>query len=169
MSDNIGQMTGLASVIIPNYNHAQYLGDAIQSVLDQTYRNFEIIVVDDGSTDNSREVVAGFGDQVNYIWQENRGLSAARNTGIRRAKGTYIGLLDADDMYEPDFLSTLVSELETDPHAAGIYCGYRFVDHLNHPLPQIESRSIPDDRLFEALVDGNFLVPESMLRRTYCY
>ncbi len=158
----------LASIIIPNYNHAQYVGEAIQSVLDQNYRDFEIIVVDDGSIDASREVIAGFGNQVRYIWQENQGLSAARNTGIRAAEGAYIGLLDADDMYEPAFLSTLVSILEDNDDAAGVYCGYQFVDHLNHPLPQKETRLFPDEQLFQALVDSNFLVPESMLvRRSY--
>ena len=159
----------LVSVIIPNFNHAQYLGEAIRSVLDQEYRHFEIVVVDDGSTDNSRKVVAQFGDQVRYIWQENQGLSAARNTGITAAKGAYIGLLDADDMYEPDFLSSLVSVLEANPGADGIYCGYRFVDHLNNPLPQVEARLIPHGQLFQALLDGNFLVPESMLVRRHCY
>jgi glycosyltransferase involved in cell wall biosynthesis len=159
----------LASVVIPNYNHGQYVGNAIRSVLGQEYRDFEIIVVDDGSTDNSRDVVAQFGDQVRYIWQENQGLSAARNTGLEAAKGAYIGLLDADDMYEPDFLSSLVSVLEANPDADGIFCGYRFVDHLNNPLPQVEARLIPDGQLYRALLDGNFLVPESMLVRRRCY
>lgn len=157
------------SVVIPNYNHASYIGAAIQSVLNQTYRTFEIIVVDDGSTDNSREVVAQFGDQVTYLWQENRGLSAARNTGIQAANGTYIGLLDADDLYEPAFLSTLVPILQANPQTDGVYCGYRFVDHNNHPLPQVEARLIADGQLYQALVDGNFLVPESMLVRRSCY
>jgi glycosyltransferase involved in cell wall biosynthesis len=159
----------LVSVIIPNYNHAQYLSDAIQSVLNQTYHNFEIIVVDDGSTDNSREVIGRFGNQVRAIFQQNQGLSAARNTGIRVARGAYIGVLDADDMYEPNFMMILVSLLQNHPEADGIYCGYQFVDHLNNPLPQIEARSIPSDRLYQDLVDGNFLVPESMFVRRHCY
>jgi glycosyltransferase involved in cell wall biosynthesis len=125
--DSVPQGGGIVSVIIPTYNHAQYVGDAIQSVLDQEYRNFEIIVVDDGSTDDSQAVVAEFGAQVRYIWQENRGLSAARNTGIEAANGAYISLLDADDMLEPRFLGTLVSILEAEPDFAGVYCGYQFV------------------------------------------
>ena len=104
------------SIITPNYNHAQYVGDAIRSVLAQDYQNFEMLIIDDGSTDNSREVVAQFtDDRIKYIWQENKGLSAARNTGINIAKGELIGLLDADDIYETDFLSTLVSILTTNP------------------------------------------------------
>jgi glycosyltransferase involved in cell wall biosynthesis len=165
----MSKSNGLASIIIPNFNHAQYLGAAIQSVLKQTYGNFEIIVVDDGSTDNSREVVARFGEQVRYIWQENQGLSAARNTGIRAAQGAFVGVLDADDMYELSFLSTLISILEANPDAGAVYCGYRFVDHKNNPLPQIEARQIPAEQLYQDLVDGNFLVPESMLVRRHCY
>lgn len=163
------QDAGLVSVIIPNYNHAAYLGAAIQSVLDQSYRQVEIIVVDDGSTDNSREVVARFGDQVRYIWQTNQGLSAARNSGIRAAKGSYIALLDADDLYETAFLQTLVATLAATPTADGIYCGYQFVDEQNRLLPQREARLISVDRLYAALAEGNFLVPEAMLLRHVCY
>jgi tetratricopeptide (TPR) repeat protein len=160
---------GLVSVIIPNYNHERYVSDAIQSVLQQTYRNVEIIVVDDGSTDGSRAVIAGFGDQVRYIWQENRGLSAARNTGIAVAAGAYIGLLDADDRVEPDYLQHLVAILAANPDTAAVYCGYRFVDQVNRPLPQIEVRPLPVDAVYNALLYGNFLVPEAMLVRRSCY
>ncbi|MCB0193220.1 MAG: glycosyltransferase [Anaerolineae bacterium] len=158
------------SIITPNYNHAQYVGDAIRSVLAQDYQNFEMLIIDDGSTDNSREVVAQFtDDRIKYIWQENKGLSAARNTGINIAKGELIGLLDADDIYETDFLSTLVSILTTNPELDGITCGYQFVDHGNKPLYQREARLIEPSQFYEALISGNFLVPESMLAHRYCY
>lgn len=160
---------GLVSVIIPNYNHAAYLADAIQSVLNQSYGSVEIIVVDDGSTDNSRAVAAHFGDQVRYIWQENRGLSAARNTGIAAAGGAYIGVLDADDLYEPNFLQVLVGILAANPAAAAVYCGYRFVDQGNQPLPQIEVRPLPPPAVYRELTRGNFLVPEAILVRRHCY
>jgi glycosyltransferase involved in cell wall biosynthesis len=159
----------LVSVIIPNYNHAQYVSDAINSVLAQVYRNYEIIVVDDGSTDNSREVITKFGEPVQYIHQKNAGLSAARNTGIKASKGALIGVLDADDMYEPDFLSTLVTTLLENPDADGIYCGYQFVDHKNNLLPQIEARPVDHDKLYDALLDGNFFVPESIFLRRAVY
>ena len=159
----------LVSIIIPNYNHAQYVGDAIWSVLTQEYRNFEIIVVDDGSTDNSREVITQFGDKVQYIHQKNAGLSAARNTGIKASKGVLIGVLDADDMYESIFLSTLVVTLQENPDADGVYCGYQFVDHKNNLLPQIEARPVDHDKLYDALLDGNFFVPESIFLRRYVY
>lgn len=159
----------LVSVIIPNYNHARFLGDAVRSVLEQTYRPVEIIVVDDGSTDNSGEVAAGFGEQIRYIYQTNAGLSAARNTGLRAAKGDLIGVLDADDMYEPNFLATLVAALQADPEADGVYCGYQFVDETNNPLPQIENRPVPSADLYTALLDGNFFVPESVFLRRRVY
>lgn len=159
----------LVSIIIPNYNHAQYIEDAIHSVLRQTYRNVETIVVDDGSRDNSRDVIGAFGNTVRAIFQQNQGLSAARNTGITASRGEFIGVLDADDMYEPDFVETLVTALQSQSDADGIYCGYRFVDHVNQPLPQIEAREIAPEKLYWALVDGNFLVPESMFVRKRCY
>jgi len=157
------------SIIIPDYNHARFVGDAISSVLAQDYNDLEIIVVDDGSTDNSREVIDQFGSQVKYIYQENAGLSAARNTGIRASKGVFIGVLDADDMYEPAFIKTLVRSLEANPDVDGIYCGYRFVDEKNNLLPQIENRPVPSDKLYVALLDGNFFVPESIFLRRHVY
>jgi len=159
----------LVSVIIPNYNHAQYVGDAIRSVLAQEYVHYEIIVVDDGSTDNSREVLSTFGDQIQCIYQKNAGLSAARNTGIKASKGALVGVLDADDMYESHYLSTLVSALQENFDADGIYCGYQFVDHTNNLLPQVESRPVEPDKLYEALLDGNFFVPESIFLRRAVY
>src|SRR5215217_1494790 len=86
----------LISVIIPCYNQAKYLGEAIESVLGQTYRNFEIIVVDDGSTDDTVEVAGSYGE-VECVEQENRGLAEARNAGVRASKGEYLVFLDADD------------------------------------------------------------------------
>jgi len=159
----------LVSVIIPNYNHARYLPQAIDSVLAQDYPHYEIIVVDDGSTDDSRTVAARYQDRIEYIWQKNRGLSAARNTGLQTARGDLIGLLDADDLYEPDFLSTMVDILQTAPEFEAVYCGYQFVDEQNRALFQQETRAIPPAQLYPALIEGNFLVPESMLARRHCY
>jgi glycosyltransferase involved in cell wall biosynthesis len=79
VSGSIDQMSGLVSIIIPNHNHARYLGDAIRSVSNQAYCNFEIIVTDDGSTDSYRQVATQFGARIRCIWQENQGLSAVRH------------------------------------------------------------------------------------------
>lgn len=93
------------SVIIPTYNRAKFVTKAIDSVLAQTYSDYEIIVVDDGSTDNTREVLGPYMDKIIYIYQENAGVSAARNTGIRVASGQWIAFLDSDDIWFPDKLS----------------------------------------------------------------
>ena len=159
----------LVSVIIPNYNHARFLGDAIRSVLDQDYKNVEIIIVDDGSTDNSREIAGQFGEQIHYIYQTNAGLSSARNKGIRASNGSLIGVLDADDMYELGYLCTLVAELQSNPDAYGIYCGYQFIDQENNLLPQIEARPVASELLYEVLLDGNFFVPESIFLHRHVY
>lgn len=94
----------LVSIIIITYNDRKYVGEAIESALAQTYKDYEIIVVDDGSSDNTSEVLAEFGDQVTVIYQENRGLSAARNTGIRASKGEYVAFIDADNVWMPAML-----------------------------------------------------------------
>jgi glycosyltransferase involved in cell wall biosynthesis len=159
----------LVSVIIPNYNHAAYLPQAIDSVLAQTYKPVEIILVDDGSTDHSRQVAAAYGDQIRYIWQENQGLSVARNTGIRAARGEFVAVLDADDMYEPSFIGTLVAALDAEAEADAVYCGYQFVSAANRPLPQYARRVVSPEQLHETLVNGNFLVPLCLLIRKSVY
>lgn len=104
----------LVSVIIPAYNNAEYLGDAIESVLQQTYRNFELIIINDASPDNVSSVVKSYNDpRIKYIVHEhNKGLSAARNTGIRAATGDLIALLDGDDFFHPEKLRLHVEFLE---------------------------------------------------------
>lgn len=106
-------MARQVSVIIPCYNHAQYLSDAVNSVLAQTYSDWEAIIVDDGTTDSTREVAVGFTDpRTRYLYQENQGLSAARNTGICAARGEYLVFLGADDEWESAFLERCVSVLQ---------------------------------------------------------
>ena len=96
--------TTIVSVIIPAYNQARFLGEAIKSVLSQTYHNFEIIVVDDGSTDDTPLVASQFAGRINYFRQENQGLASSRNTGIRNSSGHFIALLDSDDQWLPNYL-----------------------------------------------------------------
>ncbi|MGC8947353.1 MAG: glycosyltransferase [Anaerolineae bacterium] len=103
------------SVIIPCYNQGRFLADAIKSVLEQDYPDKEIIVVDDGSTDETRTVAAGFGNLIKYLKQPNRGAASARNAGIRLAEGEYIAFLDADDICLPGRLSLEARVLDQRP------------------------------------------------------
>ena len=100
---------------MPAYNSARFLGEAIESVLRQTYKNYEIIVVDDGSTDNTMAVLDPYRTSIKVLARPNGGPSAARNHGLSMASGEYVYFLDADDLVYPDGLSSLVSHLETHP------------------------------------------------------
>ena len=105
-------MDSLVSVIIPAYNCSKFINIAIDSVLEQTYKNYELIVVDDGSTDNTADIVSKYNDKLKYILQDNGGVSKARNTGINNSNGSYIALLDADDVWEKDKLEIQMNLFE---------------------------------------------------------
>ena len=123
------------SVVVPTYNNARYLPEAIQSVLEQTYPDFELVIVDDGSTDNTPEVVRLFQDsRIKYLAQENRGVAAARNTGIQAAAGEIVALLDGDDKFHPEKLKAHLDLLEKHPEVAATY-NSRF--ELNHSASTI--------------------------------
>jgi len=94
----------MVSVIIPTFNRGYIVAEAIESVLSQTYRDFEIIVVDDGSTDNTREVLEPYRDRIRYFYQENKGVAGARNKGIEESRGAFIAFLDSDDIWLPEKL-----------------------------------------------------------------
>ena len=154
------------SVIIPVYNHARYLGNAIQSVISQSYDEYEIIVVDDGSQDGSREVAGRFGNRIRYVWQKNQGLSAARNTGVQKARAEAIALLDADDQWEPAFLERMMNQLSRNPIAAGVYCGFQYMDDEGHPVGSRNVRVVPPEQFHETLLrEGNWLVPCAVVFR----
>lgn len=124
---------GKVSVVIPAYNVERYVGYAIESVLAQTYRDIEILVVDDGSTDGTREAIEPYCDRVSYIYQDNRGLAGARNTGVYRSTGEYLAFLDSDDRFLPTMLDHLTGALESSPRAGLAAGGFEYVDQsLNH-------------------------------------
>jgi glycosyltransferase involved in cell wall biosynthesis len=134
------------SVIIPAYNQGHYLRDAIQSVLGQTREDYEILVIDDGSTDSTSEVARSFDDpRLIYIYQENRGLSGARNTGIRNSHGKYLTFLDSDDLFLPDKLSLLIDKFEHDPDC-GLVAGQAIpIDEEGQLLGKLFNTPIPKD------------------------
>lgn len=123
------------SVIIPVYAVEPYIADAVQSVLAQTYNNFEVILVDDGTPDASIEICKQFTDpRIKIIHQNNRGASAARNNGIRHAQGEYIAFLDADDTWVPEKLDKHINHLETSPDVGVSFSYCAFVDEAGKPL-----------------------------------
>src|SRR5690606_28150709 len=109
--------TPLVSVVITAYNHARFLGEAIESARGQTYPHVEVVVVDDGSTDDVQSVMAQYAD-VQTVWQPNQGLSAARNTGLRNSNGTFVIFLDADDRLRPSAAAAGLACFSTHPDSA---------------------------------------------------
>ena len=116
------------SVIIPAYNVSKYIGEALDSVFKQTFQGFEVIVVNDGSPDTEQleEVLERYCGRVVYLTQEHKGLSGARNTAIRAARGTYVALLDADDFWEPDYLAVQLDYMHKHPDIDVVSCNSRF-------------------------------------------
>ena len=120
------------SIIIPNYNRAKVISNAIDSVLRQTYTNFELIIVDDCSTDNSLKVISEYKDErINVFQMEiNSGAAAARNFGINKSSGDFISFLDSDDYYEPEFLLETIKELESTSEDIGfMWTGVRYIEN----------------------------------------
>src|ERR1700738_2662854 len=110
------------SVVLPVYNRRKYVCQAIDSVLAQTFQGYEIIVVDDGSTDNAPELLKAYGDHIRVIRQQNSGPEVARNTGAHAARGEYIALLDSDDSFFPSALETydrIIREFDAPPLIVG--------------------------------------------------
>ncbi|MBZ4664696.1 MAG: glycosyl transferase family 2 [Caloramator sp.] len=125
------ELSPLVSVIIPMYNVEKYISDTLESVLNQTYKNLEIIIIDDGSTDKSVDIVTSFKDKFNniqYIYQKNSGVSSARNKGIYNAKGEYIAFLDSDDLWEKTKIEKQMYRI-LNTGAGACYCGY--IEYIN--------------------------------------
>ena len=128
----------MISVVIPLYNKEQSIASTLQTVQNQTYQDFEIVIVDDGSTDHSvEEVTKVLNPRIRLIHQENAGVSAARNRGIEEAKGEYIAFLDADDEWKPDYLKTQYELTQKYPECSVFACNYEFKDTQGKVTPTI--------------------------------
>ncbi len=132
----------LVSVVIPCYNNAEHLVAAVDSVLAQDYPNIEVIVVDDGSTDNSVDVLKQFGARITLLQQANQGPAAARNTGMLAATGQYIAFNDSDDLWLPGKLTAQVNYLQQHPDIGLCYCGWA-VWNGQTPLEQLKAQYQP--------------------------
>jgi glycosyltransferase involved in cell wall biosynthesis len=122
------------SVIIPTYNYGRFIREAIDSVLAQTYPVAEIIVVDDGSTDDTLEILAGFGNRIVTVLRSNAGVSAARNAGMAVARGEYLAFLDSDDVWLPEKIEKQIVRFEADPELGLVHCGAELIDAAGKTL-----------------------------------
>lgn len=126
----------LVSIITPMYNGGKYIGETIESVLAQTYEMWEMIVVDDGSKDNGPDIVKSYiqqDDRIKLLSQKNAGSAAARNNGIRNAQGQYIALLDADDVWDPEFLQSQIS-LMREKNAIVVHSSYKRINEKSEEI-----------------------------------
>jgi hypothetical protein len=156
----------LASVIIPVFNLREFVPEAIESVLAQTLSrdDVDIVVVDDGSTDGSDEVARTFLPRIRFVAQENRGLSAARNAGIRASRAPFLAFLDADDRFLPEKLAASLDAFAKRPQIGIVYSGVRYIDAAGTPLPGRGSISREGDLLPDLLL-GNLIHPNAAVVR----
>src|SRR5438093_2862885 len=160
--------SGLVSVIIPCYNQAHFLHEAIESVLAQTYSTREIIVVNDGSTDSTAEV-AGRYSAVRHIYQENAGPSAARNTGLKESRGEYLVFLDSDDRLLPEALEIGVDCLREHPECAFAFGHSRFITADGSFLSKPEQPYVTRDHYLELLRENYIWCPGSVIYRRIAF
>jgi len=155
------------SVVIATYNQAHWLGQAIADVRGQTFRDWELVVVDDGSTDETRAIVARHEEdaRVRYLFQTNQERSAARNRGIAASSGRLVAFLDADDRWLPEKLARQVTALAVSPEAALCYTAARFVDGSGAPLPVRKPPRVVAGRIFPRLVRANLMILASVVAR----
>lgn len=163
------------SIIIPTYNNAHYLPDAVDSAMAQTYTDYEIIIIDDGSTDDTKQVVVPYlekvGSRLKYIYQKNKGLAAARNTAINHAAGEYIALLDADDKWCKDRLEETVQAIERDEKIGVVHANImRFSDgEGNLGVPDRSMEKLSGSILKEIFLrKTNIACPTVLFRKKCC-
>jgi glycosyltransferase involved in cell wall biosynthesis/Flp pilus assembly protein TadD len=156
---------GKVSLIIPTYNRAEFLEEALESALKQTYKNIEIIVVDDGSTDNTPEILEKYKDKVKIVRQENWGVSRALNYGILASTGEYISWLSSDDVYTPEKIEKTIEELHKDPKLGMVYSDYYYIDDNSKMVQRANIQPPDSDKLEEVLFQRNPINGNSVLFR----
>ena len=157
------------SVIIPSYNCARYLGRAIDSVSEQTYKDYEIVLVDDGSTDDTKDVAMRYGKKVTYLYQQNQGLSAARNQGISKASGELLAYLDADDMWYPEKLERQVAFLDAHQECGIVHSEMSIINEQDEVLHvrfyEETQRSVPQGYCMQQLLMRCHIQPVTVVER----
>lgn len=155
------------SVVIPTYNQARFVVEAIESVLNQTFQDLKIIVVDDGSTDDTKEALKKFGSKICYIYQENQGDAAARNTGIRAAKGEFIAFLDHDDLWLPDKLSIQMDAFSKNKEIGLVYTDYVVFGQGREPSKSDKVRY--SGWVFNQLFKHIFILSSGVVYKKECF
>lgn len=152
----------LVSVVIPTFNRDKYVIESLESVFNQTYTSTEIIVVDDGSTDTTEEILRPYFSRIRYIKKENNGNAAARNTGLDYAKGEYVAFLDSDDIWLPEKLLKQIEFLENNPRCAFVYCGAYLIDENGREVGMrlLQKNEEPS---FETLYEKNRIISLSFV------
>lgn len=160
------------SVLVPTFNCAKYLGRAINTALNQTYSDFEVIIVDDGSTDETKEVVAQFGNKVTYYYQPNKGLSVARNVTLGKASGEFVAYLDADDMWYPQKLERHIAFLDAHPECGFVHSDITVInedDEVLYPrFNQDTGRKVPVGDCIRDLVKRCHIQILTVVERRTC-
>jgi glycosyltransferase involved in cell wall biosynthesis len=146
-----------ASVIIAAHNAEKYIEKTIDSVLSQSYANIECIVVDDGSTDYTRQILSKYGDSIKYIYQDNAERSVARNTGTAHAIGKYINYVDADDLITPDKIADQVKYLEENSGIDVVYSKVKYFKDDGGRSYYVVPRITPQGDILDKLIYGNFI------------
>jgi glycosyltransferase involved in cell wall biosynthesis len=162
------------SVVIATYNRAKFITDTLDSILGQSFRDFEIIVVDDGSTDNTREVLAPYESRIHYIHQNNRGPSAARNLGVQCAQGSWISIQDSDDLCAPNHLSTLYGFAQKHGDFGMVFANGAYLagpeHHRNTIIPAGKSHRLAEKGVqLEDLFDKSIVRLQAALISKACY
>jgi CMP-N-acetylneuraminic acid synthetase len=147
----------VVTIYIPNYNYADYLDKSIQSVLSQTFQGFELIIIDDGSTDSSREIIKRYenSEKTYIVFQQNKGLNRTNNIALKLARGKYILRLDADDYMDIHALEIMVNELERYPDSAMVFPDYYLIDEEENIIGQVRRHDFSNDvSLFDQPAHG---------------
>ena len=155
------------SVIVPAHNCAEYTLETVESILGQTYTDYQLLVVDDGSTDHTRVALQKFGDRIQYIYKENGGACSARNLGICMSKGEFVACLDCDDLWLPEKLACSVLKLEENPEAAFVYTGCYMIDLEGNIIDQVRNLCEPNGNPYLSILgDGAIPAPTVVMRRS---